>query len=254
MVLGLDMFRRLNEATEIVHSHGRGLFHERLFRASNALFGDTFHAFEVYGSRDSSHTIECDMPWPDAQRAEILQRVGELVPVEHPIFPLLLRGETRPIRLSDLITQRELARTNLYNDVFKPVDVCYQLAIPFVSDEHVGGLTINRGAKDYSNSELEAASLFSRHVLIAYETAKLLSACAERPPRRDIDRDLLRKRGLTTRECEVLTWVAEGKRNAEIAIILTLTMRTVEAHLTTAYRKLGVESRAEAILMLFRGE
>lgn len=51
---------------------------------------------------------------------------------------------------------------------------------------------------------------------------------------------------LTEREMMVLTAVARGDRNKEIAQQLGVAERTVKAHLTNIYNKLGVESRAEA--------
>jgi DNA-binding NarL/FixJ family response regulator len=58
--------------------------------------------------------------------------------------------------------------------------------------------------------------------------------------------------GLTPREMEVLRLLALGLNNEEIARKLTLTMRTVQNHVSTIYSKLGVESRAEAILYAIR--
>jgi NarL family two-component system response regulator YdfI len=52
---------------------------------------------------------------------------------------------------------------------------------------------------------------------------------------------------LTDREGEVLTAVAEGQTSKEIAYHLGITERTVKAHLTSIYNKLGVDSRAAAI-------
>lgn len=54
--------------------------------------------------------------------------------------------------------------------------------------------------------------------------------------------------GLTGRETEVLTWVAQGKTNPEIGIILGMSARTVQKHLEHVFEKLGVESRTGAIL------
>jgi DNA-binding CsgD family transcriptional regulator len=53
--------------------------------------------------------------------------------------------------------------------------------------------------------------------------------------------------GLTPREREVLRLVARGLTNAQVAERLTVTPRTVNAHLTAIYSKLGVLSRAAAI-------
>ena len=52
---------------------------------------------------------------------------------------------------------------------------------------------------------------------------------------------------LTERELEVLTAVARGDRNKEIARHLGVTERTIKAHLTNVYNKLGVDSRAAAV-------
>lgn len=51
----------------------------------------------------------------------------------------------------------------------------------------------------------------------------------------------------TERELEVLRAAAQGERNKEIALRLGISERTVKAHLTSVYNKLGVDSRAAAI-------
>jgi DNA-binding CsgD family transcriptional regulator len=50
---------------------------------------------------------------------------------------------------------------------------------------------------------------------------------------------------LTPQELQVSRLVAAGRSNAEAATALFLSRKTVEAHLTRAYRKLGVRSRTE---------
>ncbi len=52
--------------------------------------------------------------------------------------------------------------------------------------------------------------------------------------------------GLTSREAEVLTLLAAGHSNAEIAVRLVLSSRTVDKHVSAIYRKLEVRNRAEA--------
>jgi DNA-binding NarL/FixJ family response regulator len=54
---------------------------------------------------------------------------------------------------------------------------------------------------------------------------------------------------LTTRELDVLRLVVQGARNSEIGQRLSITVKTVETHLTSIYGKLGVQSRAEAIAL-----
>jgi NarL family two-component system response regulator YdfI len=52
---------------------------------------------------------------------------------------------------------------------------------------------------------------------------------------------------LTEREREVLAGVARGERSKEIAARLGISERTIKAHLSSIYNKLGVDSRAAAI-------
>jgi DNA-binding NarL/FixJ family response regulator len=51
---------------------------------------------------------------------------------------------------------------------------------------------------------------------------------------------------LTLREVEVLNLVAEGLTNPQVAQKLFLSPRTVQRHLNSVYRKLGVSSRTAA--------
>ncbi len=52
--------------------------------------------------------------------------------------------------------------------------------------------------------------------------------------------------GLTAREVEVLRLVAQGLTYAQIAEQLIISRRTVNAHLTSIYSKLGVNGRIAA--------
>jgi DNA-binding NarL/FixJ family response regulator len=52
--------------------------------------------------------------------------------------------------------------------------------------------------------------------------------------------------GLSAREVEVLRLVAGGLTNAEVAQKLFLSSRTLEWHLSSIYRKVGLHSRTEA--------
>ena len=59
--------------------------------------------------------------------------------------------------------------------------------------------------------------------------------------------------GLTGRESEIAEWVAAGKTNPEIAVILRISARTVEKHVERVLGKLGVENRTAAALMIHDG-
>ncbi len=62
----------------------------------------------------------------------------------------------------------------------------------------------------------------------------------------------LRDLGLSVRESEVLFWLAQGKRNAEIATICRLRTTTVSTHVRNIFPKLGVETRTAAAATAWR--
>jgi len=57
---------------------------------------------------------------------------------------------------------------------------------------------------------------------------------------------------LTDREAEVLSWIAKGKSNRDIASILSCSPRTVNKHLEQIYEKLQVENRTAAAMHAVR--
>lgn len=67
--------------------------------------------------------------------------------------------------------------------------------------------------------------------------------------RRDAERRL---DALTPRERDVLTLLAEGKSNKEVAIALDLSVRTVEMHRATMFDRLHVRTLPEALKLAFR--
>lgn len=57
---------------------------------------------------------------------------------------------------------------------------------------------------------------------------------------------------LTARERECLQWVARGKTDFEIGIILNISARTARFHIENSKRKLGVASRVQAVTAAMR--
>jgi DNA-binding NarL/FixJ family response regulator len=54
--------------------------------------------------------------------------------------------------------------------------------------------------------------------------------------------------GLSSREAEIMSLIAEGHSNGEIAARLVLAEKTVKNHVNRIYAKLGADSRAAAIV------
>ena len=84
--------------------------------------------------------------------------------------------------------------------------------------------------------------------LLAHAIGALLRASLKDPPQ---PVPVMQGHGgpaLSAREVEVLRQLVHGTRNSEIAATLGISERTVKAHLGSIYQKLGVTSRAAAVV------
>jgi len=89
--------------------------------------------------------------------------------------------------------------------------------------------------------ERDGMRLVVRHLCEAGQCLLLLEERQTGPQPVSFEQD-----GLTRREDEVLQWVAQGKTNAEIGYILSISPRTVQKHMEHIFEKLGVETRTAA--------
>ena len=58
--------------------------------------------------------------------------------------------------------------------------------------------------------------------------------------------------GLSAREVQVLRHLAAGRSQSEISRSMHITVRTVKHHLGNVYRKLGVQTQHEAVVLAYR--
>jgi len=57
-----------------------------------------------------------------------------------------------------------------------------------------------------------------------------------------------KQEGITDRESEILALITQGKSNAAVAELTYLSPNTVKSHIRSVYRKIGAESRSQAVL------
>ncbi len=123
--------------------------------------------------------------------------------------------------------------------------------IPFIfltakgekSDVRAG---MNLGADDYLTKPADIDDLLAAITTRLARREEIASGAGA--PNFDSPQPLIDKLGLTPREAEVLCWVAQGKANGDIALILSTTESTVKKHLEHVFEKLGVENRGAASL------
>jgi DNA-binding NarL/FixJ family response regulator len=102
----------------------------------------------------------------------------------------------------------------------------------------------NCGDEDGAGRSLErAAAIFDK-----------LGAALDARQTRDLTSSSPRPGGLTAREAEVLSLVASGRTNRDIAGDLYLSERTVARHLSNIFTKIGVTSRTGAAAFAYEND
>jgi len=142
--------------------------------------------------------------------------------------------------LRDFTVQQGLQIENNVNDFLQPgILVWFQQWL-----QRAGNI-------DNEQEEFELAPGFSIRISPCQQPGEFLLLLQREtlPWNSESLRDSLR---LTFREAEILMWIARGKTNKEIGIILTTSPRTVNKHLEHIFEKLGVSTRAAAVAMVLQ--
>jgi DNA-binding NarL/FixJ family response regulator len=105
---------------------------------------------------------------------------------------------------------------------------------------------MNLGADDYLTKPVAKSDLLDA-IRSRLERASQQTV-PDFKPNFDSAKPLEKELGLTPRVAETLLWLAQGKTNGEIAIIIGNSESTVKKHVLEVFGKLGVETRTAATL------
>lgn len=114
---------------------------------------------------------------------------------------------------------------------------------------------MNAGADDYLTKPVvhkELMAAVTTRLERAEAMEQIIHDAGRFEPNFDNHQPLQKAFGLTPREAEVLIWVAQGKSNSDIGILLSMTERTAKQHLSSCFMKMGVESRTAATVEALR--
>jgi DNA-binding CsgD family transcriptional regulator len=170
---------------------------------------------------------------------QLNEKIGRYCP-DNPVVSYAMRvGFAPALRISDFATFRQVRKAGYYNEMFRYLTGWRdQAALAIRLPKSQLGIAINRD-KVFADEEMLLLELLHPHL--------------ERALRRSTQYlQLPSTRALTPRERETLHWVAEGKRDHEIAAILQISERTIEQHVHSCLEKLGVETRSAATAAVWR--
>lgn len=134
--------------------------------------------------------------------------------------------------------------TRMIHDRLPAVDV---IILSVYDDEQYVQAALNAGASGYLLKTVEAGELRESVMRVARGGSALSPSVARQVLRRLSDRSANMNR-LSEREKQVLELAARGAANKVIAKQLSLSSRTVDAHMRSIFDKLGVSSRTEAVI------
>jgi len=173
-----------------------------------------------------------DSPLPDVPYWDIAH--------EHPVCRAHNGSVFGAYKLSDFVSLGRLHRTRVYALWFRPSGTEHELNVALPSPLwHTKTFLFDRGpaSPDFGERDRLVLDLLQPHLARLWRRAHA--------PRAEVA-----QLGLTTRELQILSWVARGKTNPEIAEILWITPATVRKHLENIYAKLGVRTRTAAAAQL----
>lgn len=147
----------------------------------------------------------------------------------------------------------DMSGIEVLNNMKQEADSIPVLALSAHDDEEYINALINGGLSGYVVKE-EAPEILVKAVRAVARGEKgwISRRIMESMTNRSREKENYKNLGLTRREYQVLTIIARGKTNQEIAVDLGISEKTVERHIQGVYSKMGVVSRVEAAVTFVR--
>ena len=173
---------------------------------------------------------------------------------QHPVIAHVINtGSSTANSMSDFLSRSEFKKLELYRHFYAMQSIEDQLSVGFVENDNVKGLSVNRATWGFTQCERDLLVRISRCVFPFYkELQGSTPNNASDEPLIEININTISLHheliGITARQAELLTLVAHGKSNKQIALLCNISEGTVRKHLENIFNQLDVNNRVSAII------
>lgn len=162
----------------------------------------------------------------------------------HPVARhMRISHDPTPHTISDFWSSRRFHASALYAEIFEPLELEDQLSVyADPGGSGVLGVSFNRRLRTFDDRDHRVAELLTAGLSSAYAAARARGSGSPGNATR---------LGLPPRQTEVLQQLAQGATYAQTGQRMGITLATVRTHVERLYASLGVQSRGEAVALLF---
>lgn len=155
-------------------------------------------------------------------------------------MPSVARFINVPFRRSDLVARRAWCKTGIWANIDRPLGAADWVRL-WVGSQHslLARFEFDNCREEWDDRVVALLELLTPHLRQLLQRAAARAAVP------------VAANGLTAREVEVLSLVAQGRTNGELARILWVSPNTVRKHLENVFEKLDVHTRSAAVARAF---
>jgi len=220
-------------------SIGTEYFVQGFLKSIGEATGSALSTFAKQGLRWEVQSMAA-YPAPTELQMSVIPKISEHSH-DHPIVQYAKNHPEEIVccLLTDFVPIEVFRQTDLYREACGPAGLEYMLSAS-VFDELGNTYTLNLSHpfQNFTHESKEIVKTAYPLFLKAFRIHQLLGQHVDQ---------LQSVLPFSLREAEVLEWVTQGKTNPEIALILDISIKTVEKHLSSVLRKFKFSNRSELI-------
>ena len=163
---------------------------------------------------------------------EIDSRESIKVPIDVVMYDSFAQPESDQDEIDALVRNPRAGRVVVYTLNFHPTLIAS---------------AIGRGVDGYLSKAIPASKLVESIEAI-HAGEKVIDDATRRVKSADALDWPGKQEGISDRESEILALITQGKNNADVAMLTYLSPNTVKSYIRSIYRKIGVDSRTQAVL------